>query len=118
MSRGLGREQKAILWAVAGDRNKRWSRMAIQQAVWGEQARTGNLKRYPEHGRPYRNVVWWRTNRDGTKRQNYDSTFGRALRSLERRGLLDRHQLPGCHPSWTLTEAGMAEARKIAASRS
>jgi len=33
MSRGLGREQRAILWAVAADPDKRWRRIAIQQAA-------------------------------------------------------------------------------------
>ena len=113
MSKGLGREQRAILAAVAADPEKRWRRMAIQQAVWGAQLRNGHLTRSPEHGRPYRNVAWWRTDQDGARRQNYDSTFGRAIRGLERRGLIERRQEPGCRPSWELTATGAAEAAKL-----
>jgi hypothetical protein len=104
-----------ILWAVSSDPDKRWSRMAIQQAAWGERVSEGGLKRRCSgFSRPVRNITWWRTDMDGERRENYDSTFGRAIRSLERRGLLVRRQEPGCHPSWMLTASGLSEAQKLA----
>jgi DNA-binding PadR family transcriptional regulator len=45
--------------------------------------------------------------------QNYESNFTRALRSLERRGLLERHKEPGCHASYAITAAGISEAVKL-----
>src|SRR5688500_8646880 len=103
MSRGLGREQKLILSTIANAPDKRWGRMEIQHAAWGAQVRHMGLKRNPQYSRPHRNVAWWRTDPDGERRQNFDSTFTRALGSLERRGLLARHKEPGCHAWWIVT---------------
>jgi hypothetical protein len=117
MSRGLGREQRAILWAVARDPDKRWRRGEIQQTVWGKHPHhqhQGGTAPYGYRKRRWlKNVSWWRDGKDGKPLPNQESNFTRALRSLERRGLLERHQLPKCHPSWTLTDAGMSETRKF-----
>jgi hypothetical protein len=87
--------------------------MAIQQETWGKHPhhqREGLKAPYGYKGHRWlKNVAWWQ----GGKAR-YESNFTRALRSLEKRGLLNRHQEPGCHPSWTLTPAGLAEAHKLA----
>ncbi len=95
MSRGLGVEQRAILQAAATTR-KWWERTALQQQACGKliEARTHYwVKR------------WWRDGKELT-----EGNFTRALRSLERRGLLFRRQDdPGCHPSWLITNRGVDE---------
>jgi len=77
--------------------------------TYGGELRFGERKRLKD-------VQLWRKAQyiaSGKSMANYESNFTRALRSLERRGLLARRQEPGRRPSWTVTDTGMAETRKF-----
>jgi hypothetical protein len=114
MSRGLGREQLAILRAVASDPDKQWSRFEIQRAAWGPHPAawrpdSERVYGFTASGRALKNVALWRDD-GGARLPNEESNFTRALRSLERRGLLERLHNP---KGWMLTPAGLAEAKNL-----
>jgi DNA-binding HxlR family transcriptional regulator len=82
--------------------------MELQQVSWGEQKLYYGLRISNGDGGRVKNVCWWRDHKELA-----ESNFTRALRSLERRGILERRQQPGCHPSWTLTILGIQEAKRL-----
>src|SRR4051812_46573559 len=95
MSRGLGIEQRRILLAAATKPETWWRRMELQQAAWGIRRPEYKLT-VPEGLKPRRwvkNVWWWRDH----KALN-EGNFTRALRSLQKRGLLVRKRI--CHRTW------------------
>jgi hypothetical protein len=111
MSRGLGIEQRAILLAAAGRLTERWSRMELQQAAWGRLRGDYKLTWPGGHSRSHhwvKNVRWWRGDKALT-----EGNFSRALRSLERRGLLRAVRAPGCHTSWHITALGLEQVRQL-----
>jgi hypothetical protein len=114
MSRGLGREQRAILAAAASAPDRCWQRAALQQAAWGKLDPKTAALTISLTGRPTKNVQpWRRAPTTGAPLANEEGNFTRALASLERRGLLERHCHPdfGRRPRWTVTAAGLVQAR-------
>lgn len=87
MSRGIGKSQREILEVMAtAGLDRIWSRMELQQAVWGRQpgSRPDLLKRHIEGARPCKNVAWFATDHS----ERFESNFTRALSSLANRGLV------------------------------
>jgi hypothetical protein len=91
MSRGLGTEQRRVLAAVVRDTTRHWRRADIQRFVSAEtRPRTDRQEPLDDKEFP-------------------DGTMSRALASLVKRGLLERHQLPG-GLTWKVTQAGVEVA--------
>jgi hypothetical protein len=117
MSKGLGKIQTAMLAAMASNPSQQWSRVHLQQAVWGKHP--NHLHEGDGFKRSYGSNYWSGQRTTYAKniapfsgrRRNYQQNFMRALMSLAVRGLIEGGT--GYYSEVRLTEAGRKAAEQF-----
>lgn len=107
MSSGLGTEQRIVLAVVVRDTSRHWTRADIQRFAWSEPGPGTGSQILPNNPGD-KNVGRW-----GDNKELADINFTRALASLVKRGLLERHLLPSGLLTWKVTQAGIDETSRF-----